>query len=217
MSGFDTPVVTILIFRATFLPPRESYWYKASYNGTKLTEKQLIEDCLKGNARSQRRLFQRFAGKMMTVCRRYACDQNEAEDMLQDAFIKVFTYLGQYRFEAPLEAWVRRIVVHSALKVLEKRRIRFTDIGIEADMIPSREVDALDALSAGELMKLIGALPDGYRVVFNLYVVEGFDHNEIAALLNISPATSRSQLLKARRALRDQLIEHKRQQKKYAS
>lgn len=154
---------------------------------------------------------------MMTVCRRYACDQNEAEDMLQDAFIKVFTHLDQYRFEGSLQGWIRRIVVNSALKVLQDRRIRFIDIGKEADTIPSRDVDALAALSAGELIRLIAALPDGYRVVFNLYVIEGYDHNEIAALLDISPATSRSQLLKARRALRDQIVEHKRQPKNYAS
>jgi RNA polymerase sigma factor (sigma-70 family) len=182
-----------------------------------LTEKQLIEGCLKGNARSQHRLFQRFAGKMMTVCRRYACDQNEAEDMLQDAFIKVFTHLDQYRSEGSLEGWIRRIVVHSALKVLQKKRIRFTDLALETDALPSTDAGALSAMSAAELMKLISALPDGYRVVFNLYVIEGYDHNEIAALLDISPATSRSQLLKARRALRDQIIENKRLPKKYAS
>jgi RNA polymerase sigma factor (sigma-70 family) len=182
-----------------------------------VTDKQLIEDCLKGNARSQHRLFQRFAGKMMTVCRRYACDQTEAEDMLQDAFIKVFTHIGQYRFEGPLEAWIRRIVVHSALKVLQKKRIRFADIAMEVDTIQNRDTDALSNLGAAELMKLINALPDGYRVVFNLYVIEGYDHNEIAALLDISPATSRSQLLKARRALRDQIVENKRLPSKYAS
>jgi RNA polymerase sigma factor (sigma-70 family) len=182
-----------------------------------LTEKQLIEDCLKGNARSQHKLFQRFGGIMMTVCRRYAADQTEAEDMLQDAFIKVFTHLDQYRFEGSLEGWIRRIVVHCALKALQKKRIRFTDIARETEALPSPDAGALSAMSAAELLKLISALPDGYRVVFNLYVIEGYDHNEIAALLDISPATSRSQLLKARRALRDQIIESKRLPNKYAT
>jgi RNA polymerase sigma factor (sigma-70 family) len=190
---------------------------KPGFNGSTLTEKQLIEDCLKGNARSQRRLFQRFAGKMMTVCRRYAYDQTEAEDMLQDAFIKVFTHLDQYRFEGSLEGWIRRIVVHCALKALQKKRIRFTDLALETEALPSPDAGALSAMSAAELLKLISALPDGYRVVFNLYVIEGYDHNEIAALLDISPATSRSQLLKARRALRDQIIENKRLPNQYAS
>ena len=153
----------------------------------------------------------------MTVCRRYACDQNEAEDMLQDAFIKVFTHLDQYRSEGPLEGWIRRIVIHSALKILQKKRIRFTEIALETEALPSTDINVLSAMGAAELLKLISALPDGYRVVFNLYVIEGYDHNEIAALLDISPATSRSQLLKARRALRDQIVEPKRQRKKYAS
>ena len=182
-----------------------------------MTEHQLIEDCLKGNAKSQRKLFHRFAGKMMTVCRRYACDQTEAEDILQEAFIKIFTNIAQYRFEGSFEGWIRRIVVHSALKFLQKKRIRFTDIEMEADTLPSRDVDAFAALSAEDLMKIIGSLPDGYRVVFNLYVIEGYDHTEIAALLGISPATSRSQLLKARRALQAQIGNTKRLRKKYAS
>jgi RNA polymerase sigma-70 factor (ECF subfamily) len=170
-----------------------------------LTEKQLIEGCLKMNAKSQRELYQRFNGKMMAVCRRFAGDLAEAEDMLQEAFIKVFTNIEQYRFEGSLEGWIRRIVVHSALEVLRKRLIRFSDIDGEAETLSSPDTDAFDALSAAELMKLICDLPDGYRVVFNLYVVEGYDHNEIANLLNISASTSRSQLLKARRALQEHI------------
>ena len=126
---------------------------------------------------------------MLTVCRRYACDQSEAEDILQDAFIKVFTHLDQYRFEGSLEGWIRRIVVHCALKALQKKRIRFPDIAVETEALPSGDAGALSAMSAAELLKLISALPDGYRIVFNLYVIEGYDHNEIAALLDISPAT----------------------------
>jgi len=157
------------------------------------------------NAKSQRELYQRFNGKMMAVCRRFAGDLTEAEDMLQEAFIRVFTSMGQFRFEGSLEGWIRRIVVHSALEVLRKRLARFTDIDGEAETLVSPDTDAVAAMSAGELMKLICDLPDGYRVVFNLYVIEGYDHNEIATLLGVSAATSRSQLLKARRALQDQI------------
>jgi RNA polymerase sigma factor (sigma-70 family) len=170
-----------------------------------LTEKHLIEGCLKMNARSQRELYQRFNGKMMAVCRRFAGDLAEAEDMLQEAFIRIFSNIDQYRFEGSLEGWIRRIVIHSALEVLRKRLIRFTDIGEEAETLSSPDTDAFAALSASELMRLICDLPDGYRVVFNLYVIEGYDHNEIATLLGISTATSRSQLLKARRALQEQI------------
>jgi RNA polymerase sigma factor (sigma-70 family) len=92
-----------------------------------LTENELIEDCIRGNAKSQRKLFQRFAGKMMTICRRYARDHSEAEDMLQDAFIKVFCHIGQYRFEGSLEGWIKRIVVHTALRTLQKNKLRFVN------------------------------------------------------------------------------------------
>ena len=169
------------------------------------------------NAKSQRELYQRFNGKMMAVCRRFASDLTEAEDMLQEAFIRVFTNIGQYRFEGSLEGWIRRIVVHSALEVLRKRLVRFTDIDGEVETLSSTDTDAVEALSAGELMKLICDLPDGYRIVFNLYVIEGYDHNEIATLLSISAATSRSQLLKARRALQEEIKCTHRPPNTYAS
>jgi len=169
------------------------------------------------NAKSQRELYQRFNGKMMAVCRRFACDLTEAEDMLQEAFIRVFTNIDQYRFEGSLEGWIRRIVVHSALEVLRKRLVRFTDIDGEAEALSSPDTDAVTAMSAAELMRLICDLPDGYRVVFNLYVIEGYDHNEIANLLGISAATSRSQLLKARRALQEQIKSTDRSPNTYAS
>ena len=169
------------------------------------------------NAKSQRELYLRFNGKMMAVCRRFAGDLTEAEDMLQEAFIRVFTNIGQYRSEGSLEGWIRRIVVHSALEVLRKRLIRFSDIDGEVETLSSPDTDAFDTLSAGELMRLICDLPDGYRVVFNLYVIEGYDHNEIAALAGITAATSRSQLLKARRALQEQIKHTDRLPNTYAS
>jgi RNA polymerase sigma factor (sigma-70 family) len=181
-----------------------------------LTEKQLIEGCLRGNTKSQRGLYELFKGKMMAVCRRYASDLTEAEDMLQDAFIRVFTSISQYRFEGSLEGWVRRIVVNSALEVLQKRRIRFTDIDREVETLSAPDTDAFAALSADELLKLICDLPDGYRVVFNLYVIEGYDHNEIADMVGINPTTSRSQLLKARRALQEKVEYINRVPKTYA-
>ena len=138
---------------------------------------------------------------MPTVCRRPDRGRGYAPGSLR----RVFTNIGQYRFEGSLEGWVRRIVVHSALEVLRKRLVRFTDIDGEVETLSSTDTDIVEALSAGELMRLICDLPDGYRVVFNLYVIEGYDHNEIAALAGISAATSRSQLLKARRALQEQI------------
>jgi RNA polymerase sigma factor (sigma-70 family) len=182
-----------------------------------LTDQELIEGCLKGDATCQYRLFDRFAGKMKTVCRRYAGDPKEAEDILQESFIRVFAALGQYRFEGPLEGWIRRIVVHSALKVLRKKKLRFSGLDKELDTAQSMDADALTALSTEELLKLIGELPPGYRVVFNLSVLEGYDHAGIAEILGISAATSRSQLLKARRLLQTRIENLKKVPKKYAS
>ncbi len=153
----------------------------------------------------------------MTVCLRYACDQAEAEDMLQESFIKIFSHIGQYRFEGPLEGLIRRIVVNTALRILQKKKIEFAAIDEDLDITQTMNVDALTSLSAGELLKLISGLPDGYRVVFNLYVLEGYDHNEIAQMLEITAATSRSQLLKARKLLQTQIENLQKLPNKYAS
>lgn len=153
---------------------------------------------------------------MMTVCRRYASDSTEAEDMLQESFIRVFNNISQYRFEGSLEGWIRRIVIHTALRILQKKKIRFAEINEELDIEQSLGVDGISSLSAEELLKLISGLPDGYRVVFNLYVLEGYDHNEIAAMLEINAATSRSQLSKARKVLQTQIENLTKLPKRYA-
>jgi len=181
-----------------------------------LTERELIEGCLKKNSKSQRRLFELYAGKMMTVCRRYANDQTEAEDILQEAFIRVFSNIAQYRFEGSLEGWIRRIVIHTALRILQKKKIRFAEINDDLDIEQSMNADGISTLSAEELLKLISALPEGYRIVFNLYVLEGYDHNEIAAMLDINAATSRSQLSKARKVLQTQIENLTKLPKRYA-
>ena len=152
----------------------------------------------------------------MTVCRRYANDQTEAEDMLQESFIRVFNNIAQYRFEGSLEGWIRRIVIHTALRILQKKKIRFAEIKDDLDVEQSMSVDGIATLGAEELLKLISALPDGYRVVFNLYVLEGYDHNEIAAMLDINAATSRSQLSKARKVLQTQIENLTKLPKRYA-
>ena len=121
--------------------------------------------------------------------------------------MKVFVSLQQYRGEGSLEGWVRRIVVNCALAVVKKRKLQFAAIEEESRDLPSVDADVMDKMSTEELMKLIDELPDGYRVVFNLSVIDGYDHQEIAELLGISANTSRSQLLKARRSLRMRLIQ----------
>ncbi len=173
-----------------------------------LTEADIIKGCLRGDQRSQQLLFNRFAGKMLTVCRRYARNEEEAEDMLQDTFIKVFTHLLQYQYKGSFEGWIRKIAVNTALKYLEKNKMQWLENYLEK--IPDHEIEpsALEKLQEEDLMKLIASLPDGYRAVFNLYIIDGFNHQEIAEALGIQESTSRSQLVKARLYLQHKIAEY---------
>ena len=170
-----------------------------------MTEHELIKGCVKNNATCQRMLFEQYAGRMMTICLRYSCDETEAEDMLQEAFIRIFKYINQYKFEGSFEGWLKRIAVNTALKILQKKSIHFSEINDELQDLQMAEADALSNLSEQEILKLISNLPLGYRVVFNLFVLEGYSHNEIADMLKINTVTSRSQLAKAKRRLQEQI------------
>jgi RNA polymerase sigma factor (sigma-70 family) len=171
-----------------------------------LTEYELIKGCIKRDSACQRLLFEQFAGKMMTVCLRYAHDSMEAEDMMQEAFIRVFSYIDQFKFEGSFEGWVRRIVVNSALKHLQKKRLSFAEIKEDNSLSPRIDPYAYSNLGEDDLMKLINQLPDGYKTIFNLNIIEGYSHEEIAKMLDIQPSTSRSQLVKARKMLQNQIL-----------
>ncbi|TDH28069.1 sigma-70 family RNA polymerase sigma factor [Segetibacter sp. 3557_3] len=172
-----------------------------------MNEFEIIRGCLKHDVNCQRKLFEHYAGKMMTVCLRYAKDSMEAEDLLQESFIKVFRYIHQFKFEGSFEGWIRRIVVNNALKSVKKKKINFQEINDRTHVAEHLEPFAYSNLGEEDLMKLINQLPEGYRLVFNLSVIEGFTHEEIATMLNIQPGTSRSQLVKARKMLQNQVFE----------
>lgn len=174
-----------------------------------MTEHQLIKACIKEDAASQKEVFDRYSGRMMTVCLRYARSSADAEDILQDAFIKVFDKMHQFKFEGSFEGWIRRIVVNTALKKYSLRRYEKEVVGYEIkDKDESSvEASAYSDLTAKELMDLINMLPSGYKLIFNLYVIEGYQHDEIAEMLGIQPGTSRSQLVKARNMLQKQILE----------
>lgn len=179
----------------------------STLNHSLLTEHELIKGCIEQNPSCQRMLFEKYAGKMMGVCLRYAQDNMEAEDMLQDAFVKVFQYIGQFKFEGSFEGWIRRIVVNTAIRHLERKKMSFKEIDDHQPDLPSIDPSAYHFLGEEDLMKLIGALPEGYRMVFNLSVIEGYSHDEIAEMLNIQAGTSRSQLVKARKMLQSQILQ----------
>lgn len=172
---------------------------------------RLIEACLRGDRRSQFALYQRYRSMLYGVCLRYADSVETAEDLLQEVFVRVFTRLGQYRGEGSFEGWLRRIAVHASAEHYRNRAKtlplqELTDLPDEASPWASPDV-----WSERELLELVQALPDGCRAVFNLYVVEGYAHREIAELLGVSEGASRSQLAYARKKLNQALQELKPQ------
>lgn len=174
-----------------------------------MDEKKLIQACIDESKVAQKRLYDLYAAKMYFVCLRYARHELEAQDMLQDGFIKVFDKLAQYRSNGSFEGWIRRIMVNTSLNHCRKSSFKQEQIGIEdyQDKVVSSK--AISKMSEKELLSLIQKLPDGYRMVFNLYVIEGYSHKEIGELLNISESTSRSQLAKSRKWMQNLLSEHK--------
>ncbi|MCD4725532.1 MAG: sigma-70 family RNA polymerase sigma factor [Bacteroidales bacterium] len=156
--------------------------------------------------KAQGKLYQHFAPKMFGICLRFTRNQMEAEDILQEGFIKIFRYLKDYRSEGSLEGWIRKTIVNTAINFYKKKIKYQKDISLEqSEPINNEEENAIDMLSAKELLDLIHELPDGYRMVFNLNVIEGYTHKEIGNMLNISENTSKSQLSRARGVLQSKL------------
>ncbi len=167
---------------------------------------QLVQACLRGDSASQRLLYERYKSPMFRICLRYGGSKQDAEDFLQDGFVRVFKDLQQYRMEGPLGAWIRKVVINSILQQLRKRRIVYSDTELsDLEGLHMTEEDIPGNLDAEILTRYIQALPDGYRTVFNMFVIEGFTHQEIAEALSINVGTSKSQLSKARGMLRSWL------------
>ncbi|MEM6377429.1 MAG: sigma-70 family RNA polymerase sigma factor [Bacteroidota bacterium] len=171
-----------------------------------MTEQDLIQGCIRGERKCQEAVFRLYAGKMLVVCMRYARHRMEAEDILQDAFIKVFRYINNFQHKGSFEGWIRRIVVNTALKNIDKKSFTNEQIGIEDEKDTGAVPNVYSDLGEAELLKMVASLPDGYRVVFNLYAIEGYSHKEIADLLDIGESTSRSQLVKARKLLQEMIL-----------
>lgn len=171
-----------------------------------MDDNTLVVECVKGNAKAQKMLFDKFASKMMSVCMRYANDTMEAEDVLQEGFVKVFSKLPDFKMEGSLEGWIRRIMVNTSLDAIRKQKRHLGDTKLEdVEYKVTNLESANDQLMAEDLMKLVQALPDGYKVVFNLFAIEGYSHKEIADLLGVTENTSKSQYSRARAYLRTQL------------
>jgi RNA polymerase sigma factor (sigma-70 family) len=172
-----------------------------------MTEEELLKGCLEERQDCQRELYKRFAGKMMVVCIRYTKDKLEAEDMLQDGFIKVFDNVGKFKQEGSLEGWVRRIMVNTALNKIRANKMKFEDISETVSHLADGDTNVIDKLSEEAILEIISHLPNGYKYVFNMFAIEGFSHKEIAEKLGIEEASSRSQYAKARKYLQNQIIQ----------
>lgn len=171
-------------------------------------ESDLIDGCLQGNRKMQYELYQRFAPKMYGVCLRYAANATEAEDILQEGFIKVFGKLESFRREGSFEGWVRRIFVNTAIEHFRKKSYLQPITEKEEAVYEANYLSVLDNLAEKDIVGLVQQLSPGYRTVFNLYVVEGYTHREIAEQMGISEGTSKSQLSRAKLILQDLVQTH---------
>jgi RNA polymerase sigma factor (sigma-70 family) len=163
-----------------------------------VSESDLISGCIDGNRRMQEELYRRFSPRMYAVCLRYAGSSEEAEDILQEGFIKIFKKLGSFRSEGSFEGWIRRVFVNTAIEHFRRKRYLQPISEKEENTIEGKSISVLDQLAERDILALVRELSPGYRTVFNMYVVEGYTHKEIGDILGISEGTSKSQLSRAK-------------------
>jgi len=168
-----------------------------------ITESDLIRGSINGDRRMQELLYKTFSAKMYGVCLRYAGNAEDAQDILQEGFIKVFRNLDRFRAEGSFEGWIRRIFVNTAIEHYRRAVNMYPVSESQENNIEDKDWSAFDKLAVKDLMKLIQDLSPGYRAVFNLYVVEGYTHKDIAAMMGISEGTSKSQLARAKAILKN--------------
>ncbi len=172
-----------------------------------LTEEELLDGCRKGKSSAQRKMYDRLAPKMLGVCMRYIKDREEAEHVMIGGIVKVFDKLDQFKGDGSFEGWVRRIIVNDCLMYIRKNRNMSLQTDIEDSVNEPNLMVMEQNLDIEDLLKIIRELPVGYRTVFNLYAIEGYNHAEIAEQLDISENTSKSQLSRARRWLQNRLAD----------
>lgn len=179
-----------------------------------MSEEMILQGCLDNLSNAQEELYNRFSPRMLGVCYRYARNKEDAEDMLQEGFIKVYSQIHQYRGMGALEGWIRKIMVHTCINVIKKNK-KFSDSVdlVHASSVHVNENSIPSIMQAKQVVECIRLLPIGYRTVLNLYAIEGFSHKEIASILEIEESTSRSQYTRARALLEEILIKKRILQK----
>ncbi len=166
-----------------------------------LTEEEIRKGCIAGNRNCQEILYKTFSPRMFGICLRYANDYHSAEDILQEGFIKVFNHIDKYKGSGSFEGWLKRIFINTAIEQYRKAQNHSHHLEIEKVSLPNQTETTFENLKAQDLLKMVQQLSPGYRNVFNLYVIEGYPHKEIAKMLDISEGTSKSQLARARSIL----------------
>lgn len=175
-----------------------------------MTEEAILQGCLQNDSAAQRELYARYSPKMLSVCYRFAHNREDAEDMLQEGFIKVFSQIHTFQNKGAFEGWVRRIIVHTCINNLKKNKKFNESVDIiHANSIQVREESVPSIVQAKQVVECIRLLPLGYRTVLNLYAIEGYSHKEISEMLDIEESTSRSQYTRAKQMLEDILIKKK--------
>jgi RNA polymerase sigma factor (sigma-70 family) len=165
----------------------------------------IIKQCIKGEVEFQQELYSFFADRMFALCMQYAKDYEEAKDLMQEGFIKVFNSLGQFRFKGSFEGWVRRIFVNNAIESFRSKKMKFSDMEIQNYAEDFSFDGIMDQIAAQDILNLVQELSPQYRLVFNLYAIEGYNHREIGELLKISEGTSKSNLSRARTILQEKI------------
>ncbi|HMG66518.1 MAG TPA: sigma-70 family RNA polymerase sigma factor [Chitinophagaceae bacterium] len=175
-----------------------------------MTEEAILKGCLQNDPTAQRELYSRYSPKMLSVCYRFAHNREDAEDMLQEGFIKVFLQMHTFGNRGAFEGWIRRIIVHTCINVLKKNKKFNESVDlIHATALQVREESVPSIIQAKQIVECIRMLPIGYRTVLNLYALEGYSHREIGTMLDIEESTSRSQYTRAKAMLEDMLIRKK--------
>lgn len=175
-----------------------------------MTEQTIIFGCLQNDAASQRELYNKYSPKMLAVCYRFAQNREDAEDMLQEGFIKIFSQIHTFQNKGAFEGWIRKIIVHTCINFLKRYRRLNESLDLDyANQVQAKEESVISLMQGKQVLECIRLLPVGYRTVLNLYAIEGFSHREIGNLLEIGESTSRSQYTRAKVMLENILIKKK--------
>ncbi|MDD3789029.1 MAG: sigma-70 family RNA polymerase sigma factor [Petrimonas sp.] len=171
-----------------------------------MSEHRLISACKEGKLWARKEVYEQYAPAMMALCKRYVADGDDAKDVLQEGFLKIFTQMDQYSGSGPFGAWIRKIFVNTSLDFLRtKNRLKEKETRLLVETGYNENTPSVEQVTADDLMDCIAELPDAYRTVFNLFAIEGYRHQEIAAMLNIQESTSRSQFYRARQILQEKV------------